>query len=117
MILSERGVGIHGKLLPHLKPLTPALIQSMLLGKNMLDAGGVSTICRKKSVFSLVNSSHDYVFETFVYYAALKDGLEIYRLKISYGERLFGNSQWQMDYEPYCNLSERSLLGLGCGDD
>jgi glycosyltransferase involved in cell wall biosynthesis len=94
-----------------LKTLIAGIIQSLLLRKNMLDTGGTPSICEKEFISNLGNPPQDYVFESFVYYAAKNGGLVIQRPKIHYGERLFGNSHWQSGLGAEISLMRKIVLG------
>ena len=78
-----------------LKSYVSGLVQSLLLREKMMDTGGTPTICEKRFVTALNNPPMDYVFESYVYFAAIRAELYIQRPKIHYGARLFGNSHWQ----------------------
>ena len=94
-----------------LKTLIAGIIQSLLLRKIMLDTGGTPSICEKEFISNLSNPPQDYVFESFVYYAAKNGGLDIQRPKIHYGERLFGNSHWQSGIGAEISLMRKIVLG------
>ena len=87
------------------------LNQSVLLRKNMLGTGGAPTICETKFVSNLVNLPHDYVLESFVYYAAIRGGFEICRPKINFGEKVFGNSHWQNGLSAKISLMRNVVTG------
>jgi glycosyltransferase involved in cell wall biosynthesis len=94
-----------------LKTLIAGVIQSLLLRKKMLDTGGTPSICEKEFITNLSNPPQDYVFESFVYYAAKRDGLDVCRPKIHYGERLFGNSHWQSGILAEISLMRKIVIG------
>ena len=94
-----------------LKTFIAGVIQSSLLRKKMLDTGGTPSICEKDFISNLSNPPQDYVFESFVYFAAKRDGLHIYRPKINYGERVFGASHWQSGLVAEISLMKRIVMG------
>jgi glycosyltransferase involved in cell wall biosynthesis len=94
-----------------LKTLIAGVIQSSLLRIKMFDTGGTPSICEKEFVSNLGNPPQDYVFESFVYYAAKRDGLYVSRPKIHYGERLFGNSHWQTGILAEISLMRKIVIG------
>lgn len=93
-----------------LKTLISGVIQSILLRKNMLDTGGTPSICQKEFVSNLSNPPQDYVFESFVYYSAKRNGLYVHRPKIHYGERLFGTSHWQSGIRAEISLMRKIVV-------
>jgi len=83
------------------------LIQSILLKSNMLDSGGTPTVCHKDFILKLNNPPDDYTFESYVLYSARKAGLKVSRPKITYGQRLFGESHWQRGFRSEVALMKK----------
>jgi len=70
-------------------------VQSLLLRVRMFDSGGTPTIINRNFVKILESGPRDYVFESYVLFAATTMGMEIIRPPINYGSRLYGSSHWQ----------------------
>ena len=94
-----------------LKTLILGFAQSVILSKNMLDSGGTPTICRKDFIKSLRNAPKDYVFESYVLFQARKREYKIFRPKLSYRKRIYGNSHWQRGFLSEMRLTGAILLG------
>jgi hypothetical protein len=71
-------------------------LQSLLSGYNLIDTGGTPTYCHSKFIKDIIDAPTDVTFETFALLIAKKKKLKINRPNIPYGERVFGNSHWQI---------------------
>jgi glycosyltransferase involved in cell wall biosynthesis len=93
----------------HLKTILAGLIQSSILGKNMIDTGGTPTICEREFLISLKNPPSDFVFESFTLFAARSQKLSVIRPPFAYGQRKFGRSHWQRGLKSEMNLMVRII--------
>ncbi len=78
------------------KTLVAGILQSLLSGYNLIDTGGTPTYCHSKFIKDIIDAPTDVTFETFALLIAKKKKLKINRPNIPYGERVFGNSHWQI---------------------
>ena len=100
---------INRRRVDHLKTILAGLIQSSILGKNMIDTGGTPTICERQFLISLKNPPSDFVFESFTLFAARSKKLVVIRPPFTYGQRKFGRSHWQRGFKSEMNLMIRII--------
>jgi glycosyltransferase involved in cell wall biosynthesis len=93
------------------KTLVSGIVQSFITRQALFDTGGTPTICEREFFLSLKNVPTDYIIESRLLSEAKTRGLKIYRPRISYGERPFGESHWQRGIK-----SEIRLMRAICKD-
>lgn len=89
---------VQRNLLASIKTFSLGIVQSMILRKNLLDAGGTPTFVNRKHLDLFFNGPNDYSFESFCLYQARINNLVISRPNVNYGNRLFGSSHWQKGF-------------------
>ena len=93
------------------KTLVSGIVQSVITRQALFDTGGTPTICEREFFLSISNLPTDYIIESRLLFEAKNRGLNVYRPKISYGERPFGQSHWQRGIK-----SEIRLMRAICED-
>lgn len=114
-------------LIDRLKTMTASVVQTIVAGTPMFDTGGTpSAIHRTGKLWDeITRAPKDYMFDSYMLFAAKRLHIKVERPKVHYHQRLIGTSHWQSGFAAEVSLM-RSLVhsiiqwrldGLGKGKD
>lgn len=84
-------------LVPYMKTFLASIAQSLVSRTWLFDTGGTPTAVHTSNpiIEDLLQGPEDYTFESFTIFVARLRGMKVVRVKVPYGERLYGASYWQ----------------------
>lgn len=86
-----------------------SIFESTLLGKKLWDINAQPTIFTKEFFDTLNNPPNDFSLDLYFYYSALKSKLKVHRFPVSFGERAFGTSHWNIDIKSKIKFIKRTI--------
>lgn len=97
-----------------MKTALASLAQSVRTLTPMPDTGGTPTALNRNSrLYKLAFlGPKDYTFESYILFLANRLKVQVIRVPVNYGERLFGNSHWQAGLQSEIVLMGKIFLGI-----
>lgn len=87
-----------------------AVFEAVLLRARLWDINAQPNIFPRAFFERIVDlAPHDFSLDLFFYYAARRQGLEIVRFPVRFGERLHGVSHWNVNWEGKRRFIERTM--------
>lgn len=86
-----------------------SIFESILLRKKLWDINAQPTIFTKEFFDTLNNPPNDFSLDLYFYYSALKSNLTVHRFPVSFGERAFGTSHWNIDIKSKIKFIKRTI--------
>jgi glycosyltransferase involved in cell wall biosynthesis len=83
--------------------------ETILLGKSMWDINAQPTLIHRGFYKMWCNPPHDFSFDLYAYYRAIKDGLVINRFPVRINKRAHGVSRWNTSWEAKREFIRRTI--------
>jgi glycosyltransferase involved in cell wall biosynthesis len=101
-------------LIPRSKTLLASIAQSVVARTWLFDTGGTPTAIHKANYLlkELLDGPKDYSFESYALFIAKLNGLQVRRVNVIYGDRLYGTSHWQFGLMSELRLVAEILLSI-----
>lgn len=88
------------------------IIQSLIARCNLFDTGGTPTLLHSSIKNILDNAPNDYVIESYCLYIVRHRRIKIFRPKVPYGKRFFGESHWQKGIRSELSLTKKIIISI-----
>ena len=86
-----------------------SIFESMLLHKPMYDINAQPTMFTRSLYNSWINPPNDFSLDLFAYYTALKQGYNIKRFQVRFGDRANGISNWNLNWKSKLKFINRTI--------
>ena len=83
--------------------------ETMLLRKPMWDINAQPNLFSKAFFRTWANPPHDFALDLYAYYQARKAGLAVHRFPVHFGERLHGESHWNINWAAKRKFIKRTV--------
>jgi glycosyltransferase involved in cell wall biosynthesis len=86
-----------------------SVFETLLLGVPLWDINAQPTMFHRSFLKQFENSPDDFSLDLFGYYIAARQGLNIERIPVRFGERAYGVSHWNIDWKSKIKFIQRTL--------
>ncbi len=86
-----------------------SIFESILLLSPLWDINAQPNIFSRELFDNIEESPNDFSFDLYYYFLAIKNKYKIIRFKVNFGERLFGNSSWNINWQSKLKFIIRTL--------
>jgi glycosyltransferase involved in cell wall biosynthesis len=105
---------INRPLIDRLKTMLASVVQTIVAGTSMLDTGGTpSAIHRTSKLWEhIARAPNDYIFDSYMLFAAKRLKLKVERPQVPYHQRLIGSSHWQSGFAAEVSLMKSLVYSI-----
>ena len=86
-----------------------SLFETALLRKPLWDINAQPAMFPRSFYQSWQNPPHDFALDLYAYYQAKKQGLEIHRFPVKFGDRIHGTSHWNINWAAKMKFIQRTV--------
>ncbi len=86
-----------------------SLFETMLLRRKLWDINAQPTLFPRDFFERWQQPPHDFSLDLYTYYQAIRDGLQVRRLPVHFGERAHGTSHWNVDWRAKMRFIKRTV--------
>ena len=87
-----------------------SIFESLFLFTPLWDINAQPNIFSRELFDNLEESPNDFSFDLYYYYIAVKNNYKIFRFKVNFGERHFGKSSWNINWQSKLKFITRTLV-------
>ena len=87
-----------------------SIFETILLGRSMWDINAQPTMFSKDFFEKWTEPPEDFSLDLYAYFTAKKSKLRIYRFPVKFGDRAYGSSHWNIDWNSKINFIKRTMI-------
>lgn len=76
-----------------------SIFETVLLQTRLWDINAQPNMFSRRFFETWINPPHDFSLDLYVYFTARSQGLPLYRFPVEFGERVYGTSHWNINWE------------------
>lgn len=105
---------INRPLIDRLKTMVASVIQTIVAGRPMFDTGGTPSAVHRSSELwdEIVLAPKDYMFDSYMLFAAKRRRIRVERPRVPYHQRLIGRSHWQSGFGAEVSLMKKLVYSI-----
>lgn len=105
---------INRPLIDRLKTIIASVVQTVFAGTTMLDTGGTPSAIHRDSALwdEIARAPKDYMFDSYILFAAKRLQLKVERPQVPYHQRLIGSSHWQSGFAAEVSLMSSLVYSI-----
>jgi polyisoprenyl-phosphate glycosyltransferase len=86
-----------------------SLFETLLLRRKLWDINAQPTLFPRDFFERWQQPPHDFSLDLYAYYQAIREGLQVRRLPVHFGERVHGTSHWNVDWRAKMRFIKRTV--------
>jgi glycosyltransferase involved in cell wall biosynthesis len=86
-----------------------SIFETLLLGRRLWDINAQPTMFSRRFFESWASPPHDFALDLYAYYNARRGGLTVKRFAVKFGERLHGQSHWNVNWAAKWKFIRRTV--------
>jgi glycosyltransferase involved in cell wall biosynthesis len=105
---------INRPLIDRLKTMIASVVQTIVAGTPMVDTGGTPSAIHRTSTLwdELARAPKDYMFDSYMLFAAKRLQIKVERPPVLYHQRLIGSSHWQSGFAAEASLMKSLVYSI-----